>query len=807
MALFEDIRFGLRTLAKNPALTLIAVVALALGIGANATVFAIANGVLFKSMPFVDDRILYLSTKNLNRGQRRSGVSWADFRDWRSQAKSFEALGAFKFTVVNLSDKSGLPSRYNVVEITANTFSMIGQKPVMGRDLTAEDEKRSANPVAILGFGIWENRYGKDPAVLGQVIRINDVPTTVIGVMQPGLRFPIDADLWTALRPGANAEKREARNLSAFGRMSPGVTGKQASAEMTAIGNNLESAYPATNQGISAVAHSFSEEFNGPEVNLLLGALMGAVGFVLLIACANVANLLLSRALDRSREISIRIALGAGRWRIIRQLLVESVMLSIAGGVFGWLISIWGLRAFDAAVRDRIPAWMNFAMDYRGFAYLGAISIGTGLLFGLAPALRLCKLDVNTSLKDGGRGSSGGTREKYLSRLLVVTEMALAVVLLAGAGLMIRSFLNVYNMQTGVNPKNVLVMRLFLPEAKYPRADDQISFHERLKARLDALPGVEVSSISITMPTGGAMDFPYELDGAPPVDEKRRPTLSLLIISPDYFRAMEVPARRGRFFTNADGMAGLPVVIVNQRFVEKFWPGDDPIGKRLRIFNGKTPDPWLTVVGVVPNIVQNLQNEGAVREHDPLIYVPYRQRPARDMSIMARTRVPPNSLGTAFRREVAALDEDMPLYNLRSLEERLAQNNWAQRVFGGLFAIFAAIALVLASVGLYAVIAHSVSQRTQEIGLRMALGSPAQGILHLIFMQGMRQVTIGLLVGLAAAAGLTRVLSSLLVQVSPRDPATFVIVSLVLSTAAVLGCLIPACRAMRVDPVVALRHE
>jgi len=807
MAWLEDVRFGLRAIARNPGFTATAVIALALGIGANATVFAIADAVLYKNMPFLDDRILYLSCKNVSRGQQRLGVSWPDFRDWRDHATAFEAMGIFDFNVDNISDKSGLPTRYNVTSVSTNTFSMIGQKPVMGRDFTAEDDKPSGNPVVILGYGVWENRYGKDPAILGRSIRVNDVPTTVIGVMQNGLRFPIDSDMWIPLHPGDNSEKREVHAYSAFGRLAAGATEASAAAEMKSIAHNLEVAYPATNQGVEPVVHTLNEDAYGPEVVMLIASLMGAVAFVLLIACANVANLLLARAVDRSREISIRIALGAGRWRIIQQLLIESVMLSVLGGVFGWLISIWGLKVFDAAVRDRIPVWMNFSMDYRGFAYLAAISVGTGLLFGLAPALRLSRLDVNTSLKDQSRGSSTVRRGRSLSAILVVAEMALAVVLLAGAGLMIRSFMNVYTMKTGVNEKNVLVMRLFLPEARYPKNEDEIAFHERLKTRLDALPGVQVSSIAITMPTGGAMNLAYEIEGSPPVDEKRRPTIGELVISPDYFRAMDVKLQRGRAFTDADGVAGPPVVIINQRFAEKFFPRQDPIGKRLRTFDRNKPEAWLTVIGVVPDILQNLPNQNATRELTALIYIPYREKPMRDMSLMARTSVPPNSLGTAFRKEVASIDEDMPLYNLRSLEERLDLNNWPQKVFGSLFAIFALIALVLASVGLYAVIAHSVSQRTQEIGLRMALGASAQRVLQLIFMQGMRQLLIGLILGLAAAIGVTRVLTSFLVNVSPRDPVTFAIVSVVLALAAVLGCWLPARRAMQVDPVVALRNE
>lgn len=813
MALFEDVRYGLRTMAKHPGFTVIAVAALALGIGVNATVFAIANAALFKNMPFVSDRILYLSLSNPARGDDGSGVSYPDFRDWREQAKSFDGMALYDFSEANLSDKTSVPSRYNVANVTANTFSLIGQRPVIGRDFSADDGKPGAAPVAILGDRLWNTRYGGSPSVIGMTLRINDVPTMVIGVMRPEFKFPVDSDLWTAYIPGARSEKREARDFKVIGELAPGVTPRAAAAEMNMIARNLQRAYPDTNQGMVVAVHTFLEEFVGDDRVLIL-ALMGSVLFVLLIACANVANMLLARAVERSREISIRIALGAGRWRIIRQLLVESIMLSILGGFFGWLISKWGLRIFDANVRAQIPSWINFSMDYRGFVYLAAISLGTGLLFGLAPALRLSRLDVNASLKDGGRGSSGGGRGKYLSGILVVTEMALAVVLLAGAGLMIRSFLNIYQTKTGVNEKNVLVMRLLLPDAKYPHPEDQISFHQRLKARLEALPGVDVSCISITMPTGGSLTYPYEIEGRPPLDLKNGQSDSLIVISPDYFRAMDVRLLRGRAFTDADGAAGPPVAIVNARFAEKFWPADDPIGKRLRIFEddmprlgvsgNKKPGPWLTVVGVAPNI---LQNDIEAHQFDPLIYVPYRQKPMRDMALMARTQVPPSTLINAFRREAQAIDEDMPLYNVRTLEERLAINYWQQGIFGSLFGTFAAIALVLASVGLYAVIAHSVSQRTQEIGVRMALGASGQNILSMVFAQGMRQLLIGLAVGLLAALAATRVLASQLVQVSPTDPATFILISLVLGAAATLGCLIPARRAMSVDPVIALRNE
>jgi predicted permease len=420
------------------------------------------------------------------------------------------------------------------------------------------------------------------------------------------------------------------------------------------------------------------------------------------------------------------------------------------------------------------------------------------------PALRLSRLDVNSALKDGARGASTGGRGKYLSGLLVVSETALAVVLLAGAGLMIRSFVNLYHTSTGVKVENVLTMRLALPAAKYPNGDNQIDFHQRLKERLERLAGVDTVAIASNLPTGGGPTFPYEVEGKAPVDDKRRPTVTALVIGSDYFRVMSVPVLRGRAITETDRASAAPVVMVNQRFADTHWPGSDPIGRRLRVFNGKVPDPWMTVVGLVPNI---LQNDISVKEYDPLLYIPYRQKPRQDMAIVARTRVPPGNLSTAFRKEVQTMDQDLPVYNLWSMEDRLVRNYWPWRIFATLFGIFAAIALLLASIGLYAVIAHSVSQRTQEIGVRMALGANARNVSGLIFTQGMRQMIMGLGVGLAAAFAMTRVLRSMLIQVSSWDPATYAGIVLVLGLAALIGCWIPARRAISVDPASALRNE
>jgi predicted permease len=813
-SLLQDIRFAFRTLRKSPGFTTVAILVLSLGIGINATVFTLANAVLYKNLPFKDsDQILYIYEINRSNADD-SGVSYPDYLDFRSQAKSFESLGAMQNTIADISDKTSAPQRYNGLNLSANGFSTIGVRPLVGRDFLPEDERPGAAPVAILSYGVWETRYASNPAIIGKSIRIRGIPTIVIGVMPRGLQFPGQIDVWMPLIPAGNFEKREYRSLNLFGRMNNGATFKSVTAEMGTIARRLSAEYPATNKDFDTKVMTFNDYANGGQIHVVFLAMLGAVGFVLLIACANVANLLLARAVGRSREISIRAALGASRWRVIRQLLVESVTLSVAGGGLGWLAAIWGVRVFDAAVTPNgKPPFIIFSVDYTVLAYVAAVTLGTGILFGLAPALRLSKLDINLALKDGGHGTSAGMRGKYLSAMLVVVEMSLAVVLLAGAGLMIRSFLNTYKTTYGVKSENVLTMRMVLREAKYPRINDQITFQDRLKERLAALPGVDGVAIASNIPAAGSMRFPFELEGAPPVDVRKRPATDAVVVSPAYFQVMGTRTREGREFTESDGVAGYPVVIVNESFAATFWPRENPLGKRLRLImqpfdspdgTPETPQAWLTVVGVSPDIMQHDAGKGV---RDPIVYLPFRQQPFRGMSVLAHTSVPPGTLAESFRRVVQSVDEDLPIFNMRSVDDYLAQRNWPYRVFGSMFAIFAAIALMLASVGLYAVIANSVSQRTQEIGVRIAMGATGWNILGLVFSQGMRQLGFGLAIGLAAAFGVTRVLTALLVGVSPSDPTTFISVALVLTIAGGLGCLIPARRAIRVDPVVALRHD
>jgi putative ABC transport system permease protein len=801
---WQDIRYAIRTLARTPGFTLIAITALALGIGADTAVFTIANGAFTWNLGLDHvDRIILVGATDPSHHQG-FGQSYPEFRDLRSQVKSLAGLAAYQFFPVNVSDKSGLPERYYCAQMSANGFSVIEQRPVLGRDFTAEDERPGAPPVLMLTHHLWQDRYGKDPGIVGKSVRVNETPTTVVGVMPPGKRFPEDTDLWTPLVPDAALEKRDRRNLMLFGRLGDGVKVAAARAELETIATRLATQYPDTNKGLIADVKPIAWLTGAYAGHSMFAALWAAVGFVLLIACADVANMLLARGAGRAREISIRAAIGAGRGRILRQLLVESVVLSIAGGFLGWLVALGGLRWFDRGTSwlPR-PPWLHLSLDGTAFTYLAAISIGAGILFGLAPALRLARIDIYSTLKDGGHGALGGGRGLSLSHLLIVLQMTLCIVLLAGAGLMIRSAVNLYGAPVGVNTSDVLTMRINLAAAKYPRREDQLAFHRTLQARLESLPGVETAAVASNLPFSGWTTFAYELEGSP-VDLSRPPRIGAIVASPGYFRVMHVNPHRGRRFTEADGVAGAPVVIVNESFAAKFWPGENALGKNLRLIKERSPQQWLTVIGVVPDILQNFRQP---LQHDPLMYLPYTEELPREVFIVSRTHVPPGTLAEAFRRTVQSIDENLPVYDMRTLDDRLAESRLSVKLLGGMFSIFASIALLLASVGLYAVMAHAVSQRTQEIGVRMAMGGTRGDILGLVFAQGMRPLALGVAIGLPLAFGVTHALRMGLVGVSPNDPTTYLAVVLILAVTGIVGCAIPARRAIRVDPVVALRNE
>jgi predicted permease len=811
MSLLQDLRFACRLIVKERWFTAVVVAVLALGIGVNATVFTLVNAVLIRGLPFQDSAQLYMLGVRRPADTGGGNLSYPDFQDWRAHAKTFAAIAGFSRGGMSLADDRGVPEQARGTWLSSNAFQVLGQQPLIGRDFTPADDRKGAERVVILGHGIWKNRYGSDPAVLGRILRVNGEPATIIGVMPEGMMFPTDSALWLPFIPNANQEKRENRSIAVFGRLRSDVTRAQAQAELDGVAGQLAVQYPASNKELtSAVIQTFNERFNGGEIRQIFLSMMGAVGFVLLIACANVANLLLSRSAQRAREIAVRVALGASRWRIVRQLLVESVILGCLGGVFGLLIAMVGVRLFDAAIPADAgkPYWIQFTIDWVVIGFLAAICVATGVLFGLAPALQVSRTNVNEVLKEGGRSNSGGRRVRWMSSTLVVVEIALTIVLLVGAGLMTRSFMKLYSQDIGIKSDYLLTMRLQLSGTKYPKPEARREFYERLAPRLAAVAGAESAAISTNVPPQGGARRTLEIDGRSVQAGTERPSITTVIINPTFFDTIGASIRRGRGFTDADGGKGAETVIVNQQFVSQFFSGEDPIGRRIRFppnepAPGQEPPVWRTIVGISPTIRHSRPQDA---EPPAVAYIPLRQEPSGFAVLLVRTRVDPGVIMSAVRREVQAIDPDQPVFTVQTMDQMLAQQRWPFRVFGTVFGIFAFIALILAAVGLYAVMAYSVTQRTQEIGVRMALGAASRQVSWLVLRRAIVQIVIGLTLGLTGAWFAGQLLSPLLV-VTPRDPSTFVGIALLLVVVALAACLIPARRATRLDPLVALRQE
>ena len=814
--MLRDLRFALHLLVKDRWYSAVAIVALSLGIGLNATVFTLVNAVLIRGLPFKDSGSLYVLGSPRQGDSRGGDVSLPDLEDWRSQARTFSGLAAFGNRSANVSDDTSAPQQARSAEVSANTFAVLDQQPLLGRAFGPGDDKKGGHPVVILGYSLWKTRYAADPHVLGRSLRIDGKPATIIGVMPDAMQFPSNTELWTPLVPATpDLEARSSRYVQVFGRLRKAATRTQAQTELNGIAARLAAAYPDTNKEYRTVSiETFNERFNGGKIRSVFLAMMGAVGFVLLIACANVANLLLARSTHRSREIAVRIALGATRWRVIRQLLIESILLGFMGGAIGLLLALVGVRLFDAAVADSgKPYWIVFSMDYVVFGYLAAICVVTGIMFGLAPALQISKTNVNEILKEGGRGNAGGRRARWLTGTMVVLELALTLVLLVGAGLMVRSFLNLYTMEIGIKVDNLMAMQMQLPQQKYPTPEARRAFHDRLAPKLGALPGAESVSLTTGVPPFRGGQRRFEIEGRPVrTAEEKAPEIGVVTISPQFFETVGVQLRRGRIFTEADGGPGAENVIINDKLASQFFAAEDPIGRRIRFVPPPVrpgqPVPtvpvWRTIVGISPSI-RHSQPQDA--DSLAVVYAPYRQDPSSGISLLIRSRVDPGVIMNAVRREVQAVDPDQPVFTIQTLKQMIAQQTWPYRVFGTLFAIFAVIALVMSAVGLYAVMAYSVTQRTTEIGVRMALGAESGQVSWLILKRGLGQLGLGVGLGLAAAFGMSRVLASLLVQVTPTDPATFAAITLILTFVAIGACLIPARRATRVDPLVALRND
>jgi putative ABC transport system permease protein len=821
----QDLRFALRLLAKERWFSAVAIVTLALGIGVNATVFTLVNAVLIRGLPFKDSQNLYMlawQAKRQGQGSGRTNLSYPELKEWREQTKAFTGMGAWSGSNMNLSDDRGLPEQARGAFLTANSFSVLGQQPLLGRDFGPADERRGTDLAVIIGYRIWRTRYGGDAGVVGKLTRVNGKPAVIVGVMPEGMQFPQNNDIWAVFVPTEQQERRTTRFLNVFGRVRDGVSRTEAQTELNTIAGRLTTQYPKDYEEISGASlQTFNERFNGGPIRAVFLSMMGAVGFVLLIACANVANLLLARSAVRAREVAVRIAMGATRWRVVRQLLMESVLLGVLGGAFGLLIAVFGVRAFDAAVADSgKPYWIIFKMDFLVFSFLAAICVVTGVLFGIAPALHVSRTNVSGVLKEGGRGNAGGRRMRWLTGTMVVVEVALTLVLLVGAGLMVRSFLNLYRLDLGIRTERLMAMQLQLSGDKYQKIEARREFFQRLQPRLESLPGTEGIAITTGVPPFGSGGRRFEVDGRPSPKFDDAPNVGAVIISPSFFKVTGVAIVRGRGFTESDGTPGAENVIVNEKMAAQHFAGEDPIGKRIRFMQpppppnapppapGQTPPTppmWRTIVGISPTIRHSSPQEA---EPPSIVYLPHRQEAPGFASVMVRSALPTSSVMDAVRREVSAVDPDQPVFNLRTVDQMLAQAMWPYRVFGSLFAIFALIGLLLSAVGLYAVVAYSVTQRTQEIGVRMALGAQGKQVTWMILRRGLLQLALGLSIGLFGGYFAGRALpSQILVGTTSNDPRIFVAITIILSIVAITACVVPARRAMRVDPLVALRAE
>lgn len=808
--MLQDLRFAFRLVAKDRWFSAVAVVTLALGIGVNAIGFSIVNAAFFRGLPFDDSERLYALSWQAQSG-RRANVSHAELADWREQSRTFTGLAAFREATMSISDDRALPEHAPGTWLTANTFGLLGQRPLLGRDFARDDDRKGAEPVVIISYSFWKNRYGADSGVLGTLLRVNGQPATIIGVMPEGMKFPEGADVWAPLIPTETEERRDARLLSVVGRLRDDASRSEAQAELNAVAQRLAAAYPDANKDLVGVrVEPITERLVGGRARSMFLTIMAAVGFVLIIACANVANMLLARSVYRAREIAVRMALGATRWRVVRQLLLESVVLGILGGGGGLIVAVIGVGMFEGAMQDsQKPYWMVFTVDHAVLGYVAAICVLTAILFGLAPALHVSKTNNHDVLKEGGRGSTGSRRVRWFSSTMVAAEIALTIVLLTGAGLLIRSFMNLYSIDIGINVDRLTTMEVQLPEPAYPTPEARRAFFDRLEPRLFAIAGVESFAVTTGVPPFDGGERLVEIEARARTSEERPRFVSTVTIGPRFFEVVDRPLVRGRIFREADGTPGFETVIINERLAAQFFPGEDPIGRRLRFRErepapDRPPDVWRTIVGISAPIRHGSPQDAYL---NAVVYIPYRQEAPRVASVVVRSALPPASVMEAVRREVQAIDADQPVFTIQTVEQLLAADRWPHRVFGSLFAVLAVIALALSSVALYAIMSYSVAQRTQEIGVRMAVGAGRRHVWWLVLERGLVQLAIGVPIGLAGALALGVVLQQLLVDMTPGDPLTFAAVIAVMALVSLAACLLPARRATRVDPVVALRAD
>jgi predicted permease len=798
----RDVSYSLRVLLKNYAFTIVVVLTLALGIGANTAIFSFANGILLRPLPYPQsDRLVVLDETALKRGIDSMSVSYPNFLDWREQNKVFEDIAAYYGTNRFSLSGAGEPIQIRGSRVSHGLLEILRVSPQLGRTFTANEDRPDEDAVVILGYDLWQRNFGGDPNILGKQITLSNRSRTVIGVMPHGFRFPEVSDLWVPLALTTKIFTRTDHGLNAIARLKDGVTLAQAQSEMNNIAARIEEQNPVTNEGLGVKVTGLHENLSGDYREALL-ILLGVVGCVLLVACVNVANLMLARGTARQKEFALRSALGASRWRIVRQLMLESLLLAIVGGALGFVLSIWALRLLLSAIPFQLPFWMNFNIDLRVLGFTAGITLLTGLIFGAVPALQTSRVDLNDTLKEGGRGSTG-VRSRARS-LLVVTEIALSLVLLVGAGLMIQSFLRLRRVNIGLNPHNVLTASVILPGTKYREPDQRAAFFKQLVERVRNLPGVEAASATGTLPlSGGNWGRSLTVEGYPVLSVGQAPMIQHTVVTPGYFRTMGISLLAGRDFNDADAKDAPNVTIVDERLARQYWPNESPIGKRVRFGPPEDNEPWHTVIGVVSTV----RHQRVQEDTRPSVYLPHQKIPVTGMALVARTSSNPKEFIGGIRREVAQLDPDIPVSEVATMEEVVAESIWQPRLYATLFAVFAGGALALALIGIYGVMAFLVQTRTHEIGVRMALGASARDVFRLIVGRGMKLTVVGILIGVGGAVVLTRLMHGLLFNTSTTDPITFVLISLLLSFAAFFACYIPARRAAKVDPLVALRYE
>ncbi|HWN11670.1 MAG TPA: ABC transporter permease [Pyrinomonadaceae bacterium] len=815
--LFRDIQYAVRLLIKNPGFSAVAIITLALGIGANTAIFSVVNAVVLRPLPYAEPDRLVMLWETMGANDRRSAAP-GNFVDWRTQNNTFQELAATFYANFNLTS-DGEPDRIDGATITSNLMSMLGAQAQLGRTFQSDDDQHQDHSLVLISDGLWKRRFGGDRNVVGRKIMIDETPHTVVGVMAGGFQYPEKAEMWVLGR-NRNAvptsflsqfpkndwnRERDAHFITVIGRLKPNTTLSQAQSDIAGLTRRMELEFPETNAGLGSNVVPLHTQVVG-DVRSVLFILLGAVGLVLLIACTNVASLMLARATQRGREIAIRAAVGASRHRLIRQFLTESLLLSVLGGLAGLIVSVWAVDLFIKLSPGDIPRLQEASVDLRLLGFTLFVSLATGVAFGLWPAFQATQTDLNTSLKDGGTKATGGRQGRNARNILVVTEIALAQVLLVGAGLLAVSYLRVSGIDPGFVSEKVLTAKIAPSAKRYPGPRSRETFYSTVVERLQNLAGIESVGMVMNLPlSGSSMNRGFQVDGRPAPRADENVTMDYQIVSPGYFSTLQIPIKRGRALNETDTATTERVIVLNETMARRYWPNEDPIGKRMAIGESEKETSWRTIVGIVGDVRHAGLSEAPV----PTSFISYRQdlESWSRMGFVIKARADAAGLTSAVRRELAAIDPGQPVYAVQPLD-KLLQSSVAQRRFIMLLLLaLSGIALTLAVIGIYGVLSFSVTERTQEIGIRMALGARAGDVLRLVLNQGMRVALIGIVIGLGGAFALTRLLASMLFEVSPTDLRTFSAVAVLLAAVALCACFIPARRATKVDPLVALRNE